>query len=352
MATTGKRVLALADDYARALDTLASAAAANTVLAMERSLTGILDDLQRFYNRFTDDAIPSDLNAQGQERRPNEYSISQATARFSELVQIAEGFLPAVVIQSLEARYQSDLQRAATLGGELGYQLLDLADPARDKPFTAPDPAVFKAAADATSAYIRGEAARFRSDLTQIVLDGIGRGVGYRGLLAQIRQLLDGAADPDGITQRLGAAQRAELIARSELANAYVAAQLDLARQEGYSYMRWIAASDERTCWVCAARHGRVFRLGELVAPAHPRCRCVLSPVPTAAVDGATGEQRSELLEDRFWARERERLAQELSAGGGDLAKAITRMDAALAKPTPSERRRYPDIQTSAQPVA
>lgn len=352
MAQIGDQILALADDYARALDDLAAASTANIVQAMEQSLDSILGDLGRFYNSFTDETIPSDLNYQGQERRPNEYSIAQATARFSELVRIADGFLPPAVVAALEARYRSDLRQAAWLGGELGDKLLKLVDPGRTTPFSGPSPVVVQAAADTTSAYIRGEAARFRNDLTQIVLDGINRGVGYRALLAQIRQLLDGAADPFGITLRLGAAQRAELIARSELANAYVAAQLDYARREGYSYVRWIATTDERTCWVCASRHGRVYKLGEVVAPAHPRCRCVLSPVANEVVEDSTGRERKELLEVDFWAKERVTLARELSDGGGSLEKALARMDKALAKPTPSEKRRYPDITTSAKPVA
>ena len=55
-----------------------------------------------------------------------------------------------------------------------------------------------------------------------------------------------GAKDPNGITKRLGLEQRAELIARSELAAAYSAGTIRRAQAEGLAYVRVLASNDER----------------------------------------------------------------------------------------------------------
>ena len=56
----------------------------------------------------------------------------------------------------------------------------------------------------------------------QTVGEGVSRGRGPRKLEKRIREALMGSKDPNGITQRLGLLQWSALIARSELANAYV----------------------------------------------------------------------------------------------------------------------------------
>jgi len=45
--------------------------------------------------------------------------------------------------------------------------------------------------------------------------------------------------------------------------------------------VQWLATLDFKTCFVCASLDGKFWELGtfDLYIPAHPRCRCILTPV-------------------------------------------------------------------------
>lgn len=348
MKSIGGEVVALVEDYATAIDALGDSAAANTVAAARKSLDGLLGKLRRSYNTFLNEAVPDRPSG----RRPLEYTIREATARYADLVKISAEFLPEAEIQKLQVRYRKDLAEAIGKGGELQAQLVKLIDPSRATPFAGPDPAVVKAAAERTSAFIRGEAMAFRDGLTKIALDGVAKGSGYKVVLKDIKTLLQGAADPQGLTKSMGLERRAELIARSELANAYVEAQRQYAQAGGYRYVRVIAVGDERTCPTCGSRSGLVFKADEITAPFHPRCRCSLSAVPNEAVEEEDPELRRTLLDEDFWEQQREEGRNVLAkANGWDLSQVEAKVNANLQKPTSSERRLYPDLKRSAQAV-
>ncbi len=355
MATTrriGGQILQLADDYAAALDGLGQNAAANIAAATRTSLDGLLGQLRRAYGKFLDEGTPDSLNAKGGVRRPMEYTIREATTRYAELLEISQAFLPDAEIKALQRLYQADLGKAIQLGGELQGRLVSLVDPRRVTPFAGPDRRVLQAAGERASAFIRGESMAFRDSLTRITVDGVARGRGYRSVVKDIRRLLEGAADPGGLNQRIGLNRRVELVARSELANAYVQAQMDYAQAGGYRYVRWIAVGDERTCPTCAARSGRIFRVDEAVGTAHPLCRCVMAAVPNEAVEEADPERRARLSDEAFWADHRRQVEEALQAAQGwDVSQLEARIRQSLSKPTASERRLYPDIKRSAQPV-
>ncbi len=273
----GDQVLQLAEDYGAAIDVLGDQMAANTTAAARSSLNALLGKLRRSYLRFLDEGTPSSTTAQGAPRRPLEYTIRETTARYADLLKISEEFLPDAEIKALEKVYRKDLAAAIGKGGELQAQLASLVDRRRATPFAGPDPQVVKAAAERTSAFIRGVSAEFRESLTRITLDGVAQGRGYKALTKDIRQLLGGP----------GFQQRAELIARSELANAYVQAQKQYAQAGGYRYVRWIAVGDERTCATCGSRSGRIFRTDEVSGTAHPRCVLPDTPVSPGLTAGA-----------------------------------------------------------------
>jgi SPP1 gp7 family putative phage head morphogenesis protein len=267
---------------------------------------------------------------------------------------LAQAFASDRELQWLQNRYREDFAEAVALGGDLGQQLAQTANPdaAAQGAFVGASRAAVEAAASTASAYIRGEVESFRDNIARIVTDGIGRGKGPRVLEGEIRTALQGARDPQGLNNRLGLEQRAELIARSELANAYVGAQKAAAARNGYGYARWIATKDERTCPVCASRHGRIYRLDEVVAPAHPRCRCSLSPVSSEAVEEQDPTLRAALLRESYWQKAREDAAREFAAGKGwPFARASQVLEEAVRKPSPSERRQYPDIERAPVPV-
>jgi SPP1 gp7 family putative phage head morphogenesis protein len=71
---------------------------------------------------------------------------------------------------------------------------------------------------------------------------------------------------------------RAQTVARTEMAAAMVEGTKLRYEAEGIQQVQWQAVGSSRTCGYCAPRHGKVYRLGEVVAPAHPNCRCTVTP--------------------------------------------------------------------------
>jgi SPP1 gp7 family putative phage head morphogenesis protein len=374
-----KRLVGVADDYASALAKIERRAVNNTVAMLRRSLANVLIDLKRHYASYIDELGPQGFDpARNPIRRPGAYSAAEATAKFRAITLDAQRFMSDEEIRQWTASYERDLREAARLGGDLGAQLMRMVGrPPDDAPFTGADPLAIRAAAATTSAYIQGETARFRDQLVQIVGEGATRGWGPSRLETSIRQALRGAKDPNGITQRLGLEQRAALIARSELANAYTQGTLTRSRQQGYSYVRVLASNDERTCPTCAARNGRVYPIDRVPVPWHPRCRCVVVPVPDEAVQERDPESRAVLLDNERWQEEHERGVEAYAEGrhrerldglqrqrdrlkdpdlidamdarilkleqqGPDMAKARLELNQALRTPTASEKRLYP----------
>lgn len=285
---TPERQQALVNDYAAALDAIGNRATANLQASLSRSLLRLVKDLRRYYGQFVDPNLPDQQSADGVTRRPGAYSIADGSAKFRKLIELSQGFVSDRELTWLQNRLRESFAEAVAQGGELGQQLAQTTNPdaPAQGPFVGASRAAVDAAANTASAYIRGEVESFRDRLVQIVGDGIGRGTGPRVLEREIRTALKGARDPQGLNNRMGLEQRAELIARSELANAYVGAQKATAARNGYGFVRWIATKDERTCPVCASRHGRIYQIGDVVAPGHPRCvlgDVYVSPGPIAA---------------------------------------------------------------------
>jgi SPP1 gp7 family putative phage head morphogenesis protein len=354
MATIGDQQLTLADDYAEALDMLSARAADNTKAALARALKRTLRDLRKYYSDFINPELEKYRSADGKMRRPGSYSIADNNAKFVRLMQIAQAYFPEPDLKRIAKQYEKDFAEAVQLGSDLGKELAQLVDPNNkgNGMFVGASKETTIAAANTASAYIRREVESFRDDIARIVTDGVGRGKGARALENDVRIALVGAKDPDGITQRLGLFQRAELIARSELANAYVNAQKAAAGRNGYKYGRFIATQDERTCPYCAARHGKIYLLSEMAGTLHPRCRCSLSPVSDLAVEEADPELRRELLRQDFWDKEREQVWQKLAdTKGWPFEKASKVLEDHLKKPSASEKRLYPDIKVAPKPV-
>jgi SPP1 gp7 family putative phage head morphogenesis protein len=354
MATIGDQQLELADDFAEALDRIGDRSTANTRKALLAAMRATLRDLRRWYSSAVDPTLPAERSADGALRRPASYSIAESSRKLTELQRIAQAYLSPAQLQALARRYAVDLEAATALGGELERQLIELTDPGTvaASPFVGPNREAIRAAAATTSAYIRAEVEAFRDRLGQIVTSGVSRGQGFRAIEKDVRVALQGAKDPQGLTRNMGLFQRAELIARSELSNAYVGAQKAAAERNGYAYARWIATKDERTCPVCASRHGNVYRLGEVVAPGHPRCRCSLAPVSTEAVEEKDPKARAQMLRSAYWEKSQEDVAKAFAKGKGwPFEKASQVLEDHLRKPSPSERRQFPSIETAALPV-
>jgi SPP1 gp7 family putative phage head morphogenesis protein len=289
MATIGDQQLALSDDYAEALDMLSNRAVDNTKAALVRSLKRTLKDLRRYYSDFIDPELKKYQSADGKMRRPMSYSIADSNAKMVKLLQIAQEYFPEQELNRITAQYKKDFGEAVQLGGDLGKELAQLVDSdgKGNSMFVGASKEAVIGAANTASAYIRREVETFRDDIARIVQDGIGRGKSSKALEKDIRVALLGAKDPNNITPKLGLLRRAELIARSELANAYTGAQKAAAARNGYKYGRFIATQDERTCPYCASRHGKIYLLSEMTGTLHPRCvlgDTKVSPGPFSAV--------------------------------------------------------------------
>lgn len=345
--STPERQQGLVDDYAARLDRLADAAVANTDAALRRALLTMLADLKKWYPKYLDATQESAAGG-----RVRGATIAETASRFEALVKAAQAFLDERELQALSKRFQDDLAEAITLGGELGLALQENVSSAIARQFGRPNEMAVWTASQITTAYIRSETMRFRSQVTQIITEAAARGTPYRQMRKAIEDALLGSTDPDGITQRLGLRQRAELIARSEMVNAYVETQRRASKASGFEYVQWIAARDERTCPLCVSRHGQIYRVDEVVAPAHPRCRCSLSPVMSEAVEEKDPTLRRDLLDGDYWIKSQKQARAELKAAKGwDDARVDAELSKALRKVTPSERYRTPDVTETVSPV-
>ena len=354
MTTIGDQQLKLADDFAEALDGIGDRSTANTRKALLAAMRATLRDLRRWYADAVNPQLPAERSADGVTRRPRSYSIAESSRKLTELQRIAQAFLGPKQLQALSQRYAADLEAATALGGELERQLIELTAPntVAASPFVGPNREAIKAAANTTSAYIRAEVESFRDRLGQIVTSGVSRGQGFRAIERDVRVALQGAKDPQGLTRSMGLLQRAELIARSELSNAYVNAQKTAAERNGYEYARWIATKSENTCAYCVSRHGNIYLLSELVGTQHPRCKCSIAAVSSEAVEEKDPKARAQMLRSAYWQQSQEDVAKAFAKGKGwPFERASKVLEEHLRKPSPSEKRQFPGIKTAALPV-
>jgi SPP1 gp7 family putative phage head morphogenesis protein len=355
MSKKGEAVMALVDDYAAVMKALEERSGANASAMLRRSLNNALGDLRKAYNSYMQAVGPLEAGPDGKPgRRPGAYSAGEVATKFKGILKASQQFLRDEELKGWQEQFEDDLLKATTRGGEISDELQKIvAAKPKAVPFAAPDPLAVRAALQITTAYIEGEAASFRDSIVQTVGEGVSRGWGPRKLEKRIREALMGSKDPNGITQRLGLSQRAALIARSELANAYVRGGLERSKRQGFAYVRVVAAMDERSCPTCVSRNGLVFRVDQLVLPFHPRCRCVPVPVSREAVEEEDAEQRDLLLDGEFWREEHQRGVEAFAAAKGiKAAEAGPVLAKALEKPTASEKRLQPGIERSLKAAA
>lgn len=102
--------------------------------------------------------------------------------------------------------------------------------------------------------------------IEQHVIDGVTRGQGWTVTARNIRKevkLLN---------------YEAERIVRTESMTASADARHTRYLESGVTKARWISTLDERTCFYCAYRSGRLYDLDDIILPAHPQCRCQSLP--------------------------------------------------------------------------
>lgn len=133
-------------------------------------------------------------------------------------------------------------------------------------------------------------AAQAQKQIRDAIVQGLLRGDGIGKVIREVRQA----------TQLEGT--KAYTLVRTELAAARVERLEYQYRKENINHVQWVATNDERTCSICGYRHGIVYELGSIRAPAHPRCRCTLIPWRKEwqqlgiTEDATFKEQREEIL--------------------------------------------------------
>jgi SPP1 gp7 family putative phage head morphogenesis protein len=347
----GDSIISSVDSYAAILDELEGRMVANTTAMLRTALDRVLADLKRHYAAYLDAVGPSALDPEGNPiRAPGAYGSAEATAKYQAILRDAQQFLPPEEVQAWQRRFTTDLVEALAIGGEAAAALQTIVTGASAQ-FAGANPLAVRAATQAATAFMQGEAARFRDQIAQIVSEGVARGHGSKVLERQIVAALEGTTDPTGKTARMGLRQRAEVIARSELANAYVKGAIDHNLAEGFAYIRWVAATDERACRWCLSRHGRIFPADQVVIPAHPQCRCTPVPLPADEVQEQDPAIRDTLLDGAFWRDEHDAGVKALAkAEGISEEKARQVLAQALRAPTASERYLFPDRKGSVPP--
>jgi len=347
----GDQIVSSVDSYAAILDELERRMVANTTAMLRTALDRVLADLRRHYAAYLAAVGPSNVDPEGNTiRAPGAYSSAEATAKYRAILRDAQQFLPPEEVKAWQQQFTTDLVEALAIGGEAAAALQTIVTGAAAQ-FAGANPLAIRAATQAATAFMEGEAARFRDQIAQIVSEGVARGWGSKKLERQIVGALEGTTDPMGKTARMGLRQRAEVIARSELANAYVKGAIDHNLAEGFAYIRWVSATDERACRWCLSRHGRIFPADQVVIPAHPQCRCTPVPVNTTDMQQEDPVIRDTFLDGEFWRGEHEAGVKALAKHEGiseDKARAL--LEKALNAPTASERYLFPDRKHSVQP--
>lgn len=185
------------------------------------------------------------------------------------LLQLFRELIPAVR-PDMQDQYDELFQNLVAEASKLGIMAADALTgellPSRPRvDITIPIEATMAAAAQAKG-YLRRHGDEFARTAAEIVAQGVAEG---RPIDAMVRDMRD----------RLGITRgRAETIVRTESLRAYSEASNAYYATIGIDLVMYYATSDDRTCPVCRARAGRIYRRTELKLPLHPRCRCAVAP--------------------------------------------------------------------------
>ena len=260
----------------------------------------MMEDLRRSYARYRSTKGAS-----------NAFVAAQLASRIENTLEL----LPAKERNRLNALYQTDLAKAQQAGGQAAVDM-DRINKQRTKALKAlakPNTDAMKGAGRRLDEFWGDENSKLTDRVKALTRQAALEGKSWRSLSQQIQDLLvysDQNLESRRKTHRMGLAGRAELIARTEMAYAFIQGQKDNYRKMGYDHVRWSAAS-ERTCGYCMSRDGLVYELEavENAIPAHPRCRCSLVPVDAPSLNkpkGPNGPDAAEQLDDSYWTKSRQ----------------------------------------------
>ncbi|MEM9486504.1 MAG: minor capsid protein [Cyanobacteria bacterium P01_F01_bin.116] len=280
---TTRSAFELAERYDRAVNRLESDAISRLNTALDASYQQLEDQLRQSYSRLQTDG-----------------SLIASQRRL--LITDELGELLDLVKSSDEATYEAFLQELVQASDETGGTMAGQLIQAIQANYPLSDFARIQIEAAALQARdgvqrLRKHSDEFRGRASAAIEQGLIQGWGP-GRVADV------------LRTELGATKgKAETIARTEISSALNDAAQQRYQDNGIEGMQLIVTPSEGLCPFCAARNGRVYKVGEMRVPLHPRCRCLLLPWSRAW-------QQSGLTDDAFIQDYRDRNLQALREDG------------------------------------
>ena len=202
-------------------------------------------------------------------------AVDRNMALLQEFRQLIPAFNPQrtdAYDRVLRSLFRSAQGNGLAVADEMLYEL----DPTRQRiDVSIPLEATVAAAAQAKG-YLRRHGETFATTATELVAQGVAEGRPTDAITGDLRL-------------RLGVVKsRADVIARTESLRAYNTASNQYYAANGIDLVLWYATADDRTCPICNARAGRIYKRASTNAPAHPRCVLGDTPITTGTIIAAT----------------------------------------------------------------
>lgn len=254
MTLTGPGIQDLVKRYDTALD----GAEARTIASVNKTLRSSYDSLETSllskYGKYTSEALPDLLPDQ------RKLLLLRETGDLLNIMD-AEG------TAAIQDRYRSLIRYGDSQGLEVSKALTNGIGDSEILRSSASVPldAIREAAENSVGRLARHTAA-FADSASNIVGMGLSQGWGAQKTASALRSQL-------GITT-----SQAETIARTESMSAFNGAARRNYSKAGIEYGQWHATNDGKVCAYCLSRNQKVYRLVDIVLPAHPRDRCYITP--------------------------------------------------------------------------
>lgn len=216
-------------------------------------------------NRILDSSFNRLIRRTRIQIRSGKPAADRNVALLQEFRQLVPAFRPDRT-DAYDRVLRSLLRTAEGRGLTVARQLLQDIAPGRQRiNVSIPLEATVSAAAQARG-YLRRHGEQFATTASELVAQGLAEGRPTDAITKDLRL-------------RLGVVKsRADVIARTESLRAYNTASNQYYAANGIDLVMWYATSDDRTCPICNARAGRLYKRASTNAPCHPRCRCYLAP--------------------------------------------------------------------------
>ena len=168
--------------------------------------------------------------------------------------------------EQIQRQFENLLRGADAQGTTIAQELVRAIANENLQTFANVPIAAIRFAAENAMSRLKNHTDKFKEKASAIVIQGLIQGWGSSVVASGLRKALE-------ITQG-----KAEAIARTETLAAHNEASAAAYQANGIEAVQLICTADDRSCPLCVARNMQVYKVGEISAPLHPRCRCYLLP--------------------------------------------------------------------------